>query len=159
MNNDMSFLEVRKISFTKKPIPIPADYRPIYKIAQILLILKFCCRKEKSSLIKLHFFSWALKSEERVEKVLNLVHEKKLIDFSMWRFEPSLNRALSFAIAEGFVEQDDINYHLTLKGEDFVEELMKFSQLMEKEKKFVNIVKKKVTESLIKDISRRWEIK
>ncbi|USL39610.1 hypothetical protein [Priestia megaterium] len=159
MNEDMSFTNVKKINFQKRPLPIPADYRPLYKIAQILLVLKYCCRGGTSSLIRLHFFSWAMKSEDNKEKVLNIVYNKETKNFPIWRFEPALNRALSFAIAEGLVEQAKLNYRLTPKGEEFVVRIIMLTDLMTSEKSFINKVKKKVTETLIKDISRRWETK
>lgn len=57
-----------KITFKRKPIPIPVDYRPTYKISIIILVLKFCCNSETSSLLKLHLFSWVVKSESNMDQ-------------------------------------------------------------------------------------------
>ena len=159
MNDDMSFADVKKIRFRKRPLPIPADYRPLYKIAQILLVLKYCCRRSTSSLIRLHFFSWAMKTKENKDKVLDIIPNGGTENFPIWRFEPALNRALTFAIAEGLVEQEKLNYRLTQKGEVFVERIMISENLMKREKYFINKIKKKITEKMIKDISKRWETK
>lgn len=59
---------ITKISFVKRPISIPPDYRPMFKVAQIVMILGYCCRSNRSSLLKLHLFSWALKSEGNIKK-------------------------------------------------------------------------------------------
>lgn len=47
----MRDFEIKNIKFSKKPISIPVDYRPVYKIAQIVMILSITCIGNKSSLL------------------------------------------------------------------------------------------------------------
>jgi hypothetical protein len=87
-------ITIRKLSFIQRPIPIPADYRPMYKIALLVLILRLCCRAETSTLLKLHLFSWALASDKNSSKLREYVTSNFKSDFSVWGIEPALNRAL-----------------------------------------------------------------
>jgi hypothetical protein len=68
--NDFNF---SNITFHRKPIPVPPEYRPLYKIAQIVLALKLSCKKHKASLLQLHLFSWALKNQENSDNILAYV--------------------------------------------------------------------------------------
>ncbi|ECP3875710.1 hypothetical protein FZQ45_25295, partial [Salmonella enterica] len=91
-----------RITFKRKPMPIYAGFRPLFKICQILLILDLASRAKSSSLIRLHLFVWILKDDQRKEMLLNIVKEKLEIPI-VWGIEPSVNFALQFAIAEGFI--------------------------------------------------------
>jgi hypothetical protein len=153
-------LVIKKLSFTKRPIPIPADYRPMYKIALIVLILRLCCRAETSTLLKLHLFSWALTSESNLLKLRDYVTNNFQTDFSVWGIEPALNRALQFAIAENICEVvNGKNYKLTEKGIRFYELINAENDLFDKEKIFLNFIgKNKITDNRINSISNQWTI-
>ena len=79
----MEELQITKLSFSKKPIPLPAEYRPMYKIALIVMVLKLCCRGETSNLLKLHLFSWALSSEKHMTQLREYVRSNFQTDFSV----------------------------------------------------------------------------
>src|SRR5688500_6083577 len=96
----MKELLIKKLSFTKRPIPIPAEYRPMYKIALIVLTLKLCCRGESSGLLKLHLFAWALASEKNMNELRDHITSNFKTDFAVWGIEPALNRALQLVLAE-----------------------------------------------------------
>ena len=153
-------LIIKKLSFSQRPIPIPADYRPMYKIALIVLILRLCCRAETSTLLKLHLFSWALSSENNLTKLREYITRNFQTDFSVWGIEPALNRALQLAIAENIVEVvNGKNYKLTEKGFRFYEMIKADSFLFDREKAFLSFVgKSKITDSRINAMSNQWTI-
>jgi len=153
-------LNIRKLSFTKRPIPIPADYRPMYKIALIVLTLRICCRAETSNLLKLHLFSWALSSDKNISKLKEYVTSNFNTDFSVWSIEPALNRALQYAIAENICEVvGGKNYKLTEKGHKFYQMINSDNELFDKEKIFLNFIgKSKITDSRINAMSNQWNI-
>ncbi len=153
-------LIIRKLSFTQRPIPIPADYRPMYKIALLVLILRLCCRAETSNLLKLHLFSWALSSDTNTLKLREFVTSNFKSDFSVWGIEPALNRALQLAIAENICEVvSGKNYRLTEKGFRFYEMIIADNELFDKEKTFLNFIgKSKITDSRINAMSNQWTI-
>jgi len=145
-----------QITFSKKPIPLPAEYRPLYKIAQILLVLKISCRSSKGSLLKLHLFSWAMKSENNMQVTLNFVQEKGKQDFKIWSMEPSLNRALHYATAQGFYQQKNGKYELTETGESFINSIEDLDQVFKNEKLFLQQIGKSMSESKINALAKEW---
>lgn len=156
----MEELLVKKLSFTKRPIPLPAEYRPMYKIALIVMILKFCCRGESSNLLKLHLFSWALGSDKNMKELRDFIISNFKTDFSVWGIEPALNRALQLAIAENICEVTGGKiYKLTEKGNRFFELIDADKELFEIEKTFLRFVGKgQITDSRITAMTQKWNL-
>lgn len=142
-----------KITFSKRAVPIPPDYRPLYKISLIILILKICCRGKKSSLLKIHLFFWALKSKSNQEKLKGLIENRSLTN--IWGLDPTVNRALNFAIAEKLCEREKASIKLASKGELFSKELEK-SDVLSLEKQFLIFIGQSITEEKIKQLSKNW---
>jgi hypothetical protein len=151
---------IKKLSFTKRPIPLPAEYRPMYKIALIVMILKYCCRAETSNLLKLHLFSWALASEKNMIELRNYVTSNFSTDFSVWGIEPALNRALQLAVAENICDIiNGKNYKLTEKGNKFFEMIKNDTELFEIEKSFLTFIgKNHITENRITAMTQKWNL-
>lgn len=157
--NEQDFL-IKKLSFTQRPIPVPADYRPMFKIAILVLTLKLCCRAATSNLLKLHLFSWALSSDKNQNTLRRFIESNFESNFSVWGIEPALNRALQFAVAEDICQIiDGRKYKLTEKGLRFYEMINADRELFMPEKKFLNYVgKSKITDTRINEMSNQWKI-
>ena len=150
---------IEHIRFKRKPIPIPAEYRPTYKIAQIVIILKLTCQGEKGSLLKLHLLSWALKSEINRQELLKFIRSNFKSDLKIWGIEPALNRALSYAVAEKICIIEKGKYILTRKGSIFYEQIIKDSKILGIEIDFLKqIGKRKITDNRILALSKKWEL-
>lgn len=148
--------ENTKIKFVNRPIAVPYNYRIIYKISQIVLILGTVCKKGGCSNIKLHMISNALTSHNilvELEKVLdNTAAVPPLV-----RFEPALTRALNFAIADGLVEvQANSKFKLTIKGKKLYEQIMQDEELMILEKIDLKNIKDKINDDVIDRIVKKW---
>ena len=65
--------ENKYISFTERKTPLYPSYRPMYKVAQILLILHYNGFAGKASLLKLHLITWAFKSIENRQTLLAFI--------------------------------------------------------------------------------------
>lgn len=157
----MEDLFIKKLSFTKRPIPIPADYRPMYKIAIIVLILKLCCRSDKAGLLKLHLFSWALASKKHTALLADYISKNFAGEFSVWGIEPALNRALQLATAEKICDiVDGKNYQLsTEKGLQFFNMIMSDNELLVDEKAFLRTLgKNTITDSRINTMTKQWSL-
>jgi hypothetical protein len=150
----------KRLSFTKRPIPLPAEYRPMYKIALVVIILKFCCRAETSNLLKLHLLSWALTSAKNMNELEAYISSNFQNDFSIWGIEPALNRALQLAIAEDICEIiDGKKYKLTEKGNRFFDLIEADSELFKIEKAFLaSVGKNQITDKRILAITEKWNI-
>jgi len=157
----MEELFIKRLSFSKRPIPIPADYRPMYKIALVVLILRICCRSNKASLLKLHLFSWALTSKRHSQLLTDFVNSNFRNDFSVWGIEPALNRALQLATAEKICElSDGKSYKLTDdRGIKFYDMLMDDKDLLVDEKSFLSSMgKNTITDTRIDSMTRQWSL-
>lgn len=155
----MSDFTIKNITFSKRPISIPPDYRPAYKIAQICLILKYSCIGEKSSLLKFHLISWAFKSIENRRTLLTFITDPKHSDLSVWGIEPTLNRALHIAVADNFCSYQNANYKLEEKGFEFAKKIEEVGDILADEIALLKqIGKRGITEKSILDLTNKWTL-
>lgn len=155
----MSDYTIKNITFSKKPISIPADYRPAYKIAQICLILKYACIGEKSSLLKFHLISWGFKSIENRQALSSFIKDSSKSDLSVWGIEPTLNRALHIAVADEFCSYKNANYKLENKGLEFTKKIEENVDILIDEIAFLKqIGKRGITEKSIQDLTNKWTL-
>lgn len=144
-----------KLTFNRKPMPILAEHRPLYKIAQILLVLNLASRGKKSSLMRLHLFSWVLKDPKRKGILIESANRGKVL-FGVWGVDPAVNYSLHYALAEGLIEKDGPSYKLTVKGVAFVNKVSE-SGVFESDSSFLRSLGLKVTEGMVKSIVEGWE--
>jgi hypothetical protein len=128
----------------------------MYKVAQILLILHYNGYAGKASLLKLHLFSWAMKSYENMNSLKEFVtsnYEQKLHFFGI---ESTLNRALNLAYAEKLIDFENGSYKLLEKGKLFAEQLIEDETLFVNEKQVLQLVGKKIPERIINNLVNHW---
>lgn len=145
-----------KVIFQKKPIPVPLNYQPIYKIAVILTILKFGTGGQlegKASISKLHLYAWGLRTEENYNVLLRLANNSNLPS-NIWSFEPALQNALIIALVKDYCKREkkssQVYFVINEKGERFVEFIIAnqlFTDVINKVQAIGNI-----TESRIKGL-------
>lgn len=153
-------LTIKKLSFNPRPVSVPVGYRPVYKIAIIVLILRLSCRSETANLLKLHLLSWALSSDDNLLKLKEHIKSNFTSEFSVWGIEPALNRALSLAVAENICEVvTGASYKLTEKGFRFYEIIIQEKELFSNEIEFLSFIgKNKITDKRINAMSKQWAI-
>lgn len=149
---------ITKISFVKRPISIPPDYRPMFKVAQIVIILGYCCRSNRSSLLKLHLLSWALKTEGNIKKIADWIDTDFQSDFAVWGIEPTLNRGLQYAISEKVCRRISNKYELTDKGIQLFNSIKRDKELLKTEKMLLNIIGKKISDDKINNLAKKWTL-
>ena len=143
--------------FRKRSLPLNADYRPLYKIGIIVLILKMVCNGNKSSLSKMHFFIWALKSKANIDLVKFVIDSEDTSSIVSWGVEPALNKALVFGIAEGIFDYNGDKYKLTEKGIELFNKINLEGDLFIEEKKFLAYTgKQKISETLINKLTQNF---
>jgi hypothetical protein len=148
--------ENKYISFTERKTPLYPSYRPMYKVAHILLILHLNGYAGKASLLKLHLFSWAMKSFENMNILRDFVasnYENKLHFFGI---ESTLNRALNLAYAEKLIDFENGSYTLLEKGKLFAEDLTKDETLFTDEKQLLKVIGKNIPETIVRDLVIHW---
>jgi len=144
-----------QLKFNRRPTPVFPEHRPLYKIAQVLLILKDS-RGRKSSLPRLHLFNWALKSEQRMQMLLDSIKQDRL-SLPTWGFDPALAIALRFAVAEHLIAQVANGYQLEEKGRRFIEDAMKDRGILQAERAVMTEVGKGITEKMVEAVAKDWE--
>lgn len=151
-------LEYNDIVFDAKPDAVPYNYRISYKVTQLCLIMRICGRGNVCSLIKLHMISCALISNDNMRKLLEFTEGTGTVPIV--RFDPSVNRALTYAIAYGLVEQQrNAKYKLTERGHRLAEQIKLAGDLMVIEISNLNTLAKKLTEAKANELVDMWRTK
>jgi hypothetical protein len=150
------YLLTDEILFDPKPDAVPYNYRISYKLAQLCLIFNMCCGRGGCSIFKLHMISVGLSTKEEMSKLLNFAHDPHL-RYTVVRFDPAVNRAIKYALAEKLIiQQKNGTFKLTQKGKDFVKKINKNSDLMIEEKEYLSQLSDSLTEKKIKDLMSAW---
>lgn len=144
------------IKFTPRPMPVLTELRPMYKICQVLLILHICGHGNKCSLVKLHLMHWAMKTPRRME-TMSLAAQLGQISLPVWGFDPALSIALQLAFRDGLIEPTSTGFRLIHKGHQLVTDIMKDGTVMVDEKVTLSKIGRKITEGMVKTISKEWE--
>lgn len=152
------YLLTNEIVFDSKPDAVPYNYRISYKMAQLCLIIsKSCSGKEGCSLIKLHIISNGLNTEKNMRELEDYVNER--MGFMLVRFDPVVNRALKYAIADDLVAQlKNGTFKLTKNGKEFIKRIDKEDILLA-EKDFLNKLGTRLTKEKIERLMSLWRYK
>ena len=150
--------EPQNLRFVRRPSPVLVEHRPLYKITQLLLVLQMSSRGGKSTLPRLHLFNWALKSTDRIQKLVDAANAK-VLNMTAWGFDPALAIAIRFAVAEGLVEAISTGYQLTEKGRAFIAEVLKDAKVFPPERKLLTQIGKDITEGMVEKVAKGWESK
>lgn len=145
-----------KLKFTRRPTPVLAEHRPLYKMAQALLIIDICGRGQRCSLIKLHLINWALKSPSRIDSLQRASRTKNLA-LPIWGFDPALAIALQLAIEEGMLAIEGNGLSTTEKGSDFLKEILKDKDSLKSERDSLSSIGKGLTEQMVSTAAKGWE--
>jgi hypothetical protein len=151
----LSVLEV-PFTFSRRPVAIPGDMRPLWRIALIALFLNISSRGAKSSLTRLHALNWLSKKQASQDQLISLLDKKYLSETIIVRYEPSFNRALDLAIGERLIARlDGKNFSLTPKGRAFAKAIESEDDCLSPEKAFLSKIGKRFTEEMSSTLTER----
>ena len=128
----------------------------MYKICQALLILHICGHGSKCSLVKLHLMHWAMKTPKRME-TMTMAAQLGQISLPVWGFDPALSIALQLAVRDGLIEVTTTCFKLLPKGRQLVTDIISDGSVMADEKITLSKIGRRITESMVKTISKEWE--
>ena len=124
-------------------------------LAMVVLVLDNCCRGGKSSLERLHVLNWAVRNKENREVFLKLLNGERRFDSVIVRYEPSLNKAIDYAVGEELVVLNNKGRIILVgKGKQFAEQIEADEGCMREEKDFFRLVGKQLTESETSKLTR-----
>jgi hypothetical protein len=151
-------LQYSDIVFDAKPDAVPYNYRISYKVTQLCLILRICGWRDSCSLIKLHMISFALISRANMNRLLEFTEGTS--SAPIVRFDPAVNRALTYAIAYGFIEQQpNAKYKLSGHGQKLADQIKYVGDLMAVEISDLNMLAKNLPETKVKEIIDLWKVR
>jgi hypothetical protein len=142
--------------FERRPAPVLAEHRPLYKICQLLLVLRVSSRGGKSTLPRLHLFNWALKRTDRLRMLVD-AEKTKVLRVTAWGFDPAVSIALRYAVAEALIQATSISYQITEKGETLIDEALKDDTVFAQERQLLKEIGKNITESMVDNVAKGWE--
>lgn len=147
---------IEKISFTRRPVSLPADIRPFRRIGQLLLVLHLACSKGKAPILKIQFFNTLFSSSDKVDEFLENYELEKAIKNIHIRIDPFINRAISLAIGRKYIKVSGKDGHLQLldKGEKLAIKITEDSEIFDSEKVILNFVRKSVSSAKLNRIFR-----
>lgn len=146
------------IVFDAKPDAVPYSYRISYKVSQLCLIMHICGWNDTCSLLKLHMITFALFSQANMTKLVVFAEGEGSIPIV--RFDPAVNRALTYAVAYGLiVQQKTGKYALTARGKQLADQISLSGDLMVTEISDLRTLAKKLTESKVKELVDMWRDK
>lgn len=152
-----NYLLTDEIVFQSKPDAVPYNYRISYKIAQVCMIIFKSSKGRGCSLIKLHIISTALNKKEYMIDLLDYVNNQ--IDYILVRFDPVVNRAIKYAIADELViQQKNDTFKLTKKGEKLVK-MVEEENVLVRERSSLNELGTKLTNEKINQLMSLWRCK
>jgi len=101
-------------------------------------------------------FNWALKDDTRQNQLLAAA-KNGVLGVAAWGFDPALAIAIRFAIAEGLVDETSTGYGLSDAGKIFTRALIKDPELFNREKRFLEVIGKQITEAMVDSVATEWE--
>ncbi|WP_413431812.1 hypothetical protein [Crateriforma spongiae] len=141
------------VVFRRRPIDIPGDMRPAWRIAFIVMMLKLCCRGGKSSIRRLHVLNWCGRSAEAGNLLRRAVSERLSPGAVLVRIEPSLARAVDFALGAKLLDRDGKDrVKLTKGGHELADEVLADSEVLVREKEWAAALGQTVTEGFVDNI-------
>lgn len=128
------------VVFTDRPSSIPFGYGLTYKIAMICICISKNCEPRKScSLVKLQLIITTLLSKGNLNNLISLTKDKSFC-YTPVRFDPSINKAVTFALKDGLIRKlVNGNYRLTQIGKKLVNRIIKSQILTQELKEFDNL--------------------
>ncbi len=147
--SSLEFAEVFRVpySFTLRPVPVAGDLRPLWRLASICLILRNCWGAS-ATLRQLHVLNWAIRDAENRRVFLAALDDAPPV-LPIVRIEPSLNRAVDFALAEKLITRSSNRVTLAPKGAAFAAKIEEAAELFVAEKAFFAAIGRKVTTTIV----------
>ncbi len=150
------FERVDEYFFTDRPIAIPYNYRTSYKISQLCLILHFLFKSKGATLERIQLISAALMTTKANNELISYLENENKFHLII-RFDPTVNVAIKYAIAEGLIKhQKNKTFKLNSKGIKLVQKILTDSELLTREKMGLQNISKYYNEIIIENLLDSW---
>src|SRR5215217_5783563 len=141
MSADSGLLFESPYRFRKRADELPADMRPIWRIAALCLILGNS-RGRKASIRKIQILNWAIRTQEAQLSLVNFLNGKATPESVVVRFDPAFPAALDLIIAEDLAKMAGSGaIELSHKGIAFFDAVTTDTGCMGQEKEFLKTIR------------------
>ncbi|SEA14308.1 hypothetical protein SAMN05192529_10918 [Arachidicoccus rhizosphaerae] len=107
--------------------------------------------------MKLHFLCWAIKTKSNTATVKGWIKDNFSSHLYIWGIEPTVNRALLFAVSNELVKNIGPDFLITTKGNDLVKAITRDKELYNREREFLSSIgKNKITELQINKLASKF---
>lgn len=148
-----------QITFRVRPVPVPCLLRPTYRMAQIVLLVDHCYQQQ-STMLQIQVLNWAIRNTTNRLRFVQFLNGQMRPDDVVVRFDPTLSRAITFAIEERVMkvsstdrDSDDVpeNIPLTLgqRGTELLATIREMEDVLVVEKNFLSSLGKKISRKAI----------
>ena len=146
--------------FTVRAEPIPAELRPEWRISLLLLMLLRVGRGGSMPLKKAHVLCSGARTGESRGRLLRMLEGHRYLDDIPVRIDPSLNRAIDYAIAEKLIIAEVRSNTCVLKllpnGEAIAQKIYADDGCMDVEKQFADRLRGQLTNEKMDELLN-WE--
>lgn len=165
-NNDLGEEGEATIVLHPRNQPFPGQFRTVRRLALLTLLLQ-ACRGEQASLPQLHVLNWAVRTPDSRRAFLTFVRGEVPPDEAVVRFDPTLPRAIRYAVEEQIVTDreavqemldgntevkvGDYRIKLTNKGRAIAKAVEDAGVLVD-ERIFLDRLTKKVTQAMVDEL-------
>ena len=157
-------------TFHLRPRPLACELRPVWRLHMLMLILEQCWGGQ-ASMEQLHVLNWAARTRDSQRAFLEFLTGRRSPSQVIVRYDPSLNRAVHFAFAEGLVMRREIQQALdgeigtasppyrvlvSPKGRELLKSIHSMDDCFVDLKQFLAAIPEKVTQKQV-DMLFSWE--
>jgi hypothetical protein len=135
--------------FERRPLPLPPDMRPWWRVVVLTLILEKC-HGSRADIEQLHVLNEALRSREGSSAFLRALSGDQDANDPLVRYDVSLTRAIDLAVGLGLAEwRHGARLHLSTRGREFVTSIESHEGLFRDVKSVLREIPGKVSSALI----------
>lgn len=130
------------IGVRERPIPVRGDYRPVWRMALVCVLVERCYGS-RASLVQLHILNWAVRYPDHWRMFCSAIDGDRSPLLLPVAIEPALSRALRLAEAEGLIDlRNGKRLHLMPKGEEFLERIKQTNVLQSEKRRLAELGRK-----------------
>ncbi|MFB4298181.1 hypothetical protein [Actinomadura sp. NTSP31] len=150
---EQAFAEIdSRITFVRRPDPVPGDLRLGWRFSALVLILSRC-RGNSATLQQTHFIGWALRSREARDVVRHVLRGDKQPEDLLVRYDPVFTRTIAIAEKESLIVRNTRQVLvLTLPGLLLANKIWAREDIMVAEKEFLELFPRRMTQKYVREL-------
>lgn len=147
------------IKLTSKAISQPIRHNAYYKLVIMLALINYCAYGKKASIQLIYLVFWGLRTEANYQVLFDFA-KKTRQTITPWSFETGIDKILSLAFVNEYLEKtiigDRLEIKLTNKGEEVLKKINDLELFKEDLGKIQNLGK--IPKNRINNANKKWAL-